>query len=727
MFCPKCGKEIQDKALFCPGCGASLKNIPNSPKLPDVYEIFEELGHGGGGTVFKAYHKNLRKTVVIKKLHAGAGDEEMQRTEADILKNLHHQYLPQVYDYFTAGGTGYTVMDFIEGESIQQKLDRGVKFSEKQVLKYARQITEALDYLHSQKIPIIHGDIKPDNIMVTPEDNICLIDFNISGVSRDGKAYTFGYTPGYSAPEQYAAFKRIKSLMAKQQTDVATSAKSAFELSEGIAIDKRSDIYSLGATLYRMYCGKKYDPQEDTVLKGSVSEGFVYILNKSLQTDPAKRFQDAGELKKTLFNLHKKNSTYKRLVFIQTLVQVFLICTALAGAGLIVTGRDTLEKEKQEKYSNYIIDLQEYRIAGDSDSFEGTYAEASEFYPDRIEAYYERALFLYQSHSYEEDIRYIESRILTNYEFYAQPGIADIYFVLGNCYYELEFYQEATENFGNAIYHNSDNPEYYVDQAIAYARLGDTESAAKALNKAIEKNVSDDMVFLASGEISYADGDYTAAEEMLRKSIAETDDDYVRFRAYLRCSQAIDGQKPFLDVTDANDADLEAWRNDSERSAALLNEAINDLPSEYHMMLMQQLASEYIDSYDKLSDESSAYSAIEMLKKIDANGWSDYTLLSNLVNLYHRTGMYDDEQSLLARMDENYPSDYRIKIKSALLEFELQRQKDQSDRDFSYFEELYSEALELYENSDSKEGSDTEISLLKQAYQELVDNNWISE
>ncbi|MCR5599073.1 MAG: protein kinase [Lachnospiraceae bacterium] len=727
MFCPKCGKEIQDNALFCPGCGASLKDIPSRPKLPEVYEIFEELGHGGGGTVFKAYHKNLRKTVVIKKLHAGSGDEEIQRTEADILKNLHHQYLPQVYDYFTTGGTGYTVMDFIEGESIQQKLDKGVKFSEKQVLKYARQITEALDYLHSQKIPIIHGDIKPDNIMVTPEDNICLIDFNISGVSKDGKAYTFGYTPGYSAPEQYAAFKRIKSLMAKQQTDVATSAKSAFELSEGIAIDKRSDIYSLGATLYRMYCGKKYDPQEDTVLKGSVSEGFVYILNKSLQSDPSKRFQDAAELKKTLFNLHKKNAAYKRLVLFQSVIQAMLVLLAFAGVFLIINGKETLEDEKQARYSGYISELEEYRIEKNEDAFDNVYRTAADFYPDRIEAYYQKSLFLYQCRRFEDGISYIENNLLSNSAFYEQEEIADVYFILGNCYFETEVYEAAADNLATAIYYNDANPEYYVDQAIAYARLGETEKAKKSLADAQSRGVSDDMVYLADGEISYAEGDYEEAEEQLKKCIAETTDDYVSFRAYMRCSQSIDGQKPVLDIASEDEEGVTEYIELTEQEISLLNEAINKLPADYHMPLMQQLTGEFIDAYDKTAEDGYAQSAIEVMKKMDSSGWGDYTLYDNMVNLYHRTGLYDDEEALLTKMEAEYPGDYRIKVKFALLEFERQRSKEQSERDFSYFKEIYDEALSMYDNSDNTNGSEQEIGLLKQAYKELVDNNWLSE
>ena len=93
-------------------------------------------------------------------------------------------------------------------------LKRGYKFSSKEVYKYAKLLLQAVDHLHSQKIPIIHGDIKPDNIMITPDGNLCLIDFNISGVSDNGRAYTTGFTRGYGAPDQERAFievaKKIK-------------------------------------------------------------------------------------------------------------------------------------------------------------------------------------------------------------------------------------------------------------------------------------------------------------------------------------------------------------------------------------------------------------------------------------------------------------------------------------------------------------------------------------
>lgn len=171
--------------------------------LNSTYEIKEQIGSGGGGTIYKAYHKRLQKEVVLKKIHQSTGRNE---DEKEILKNIKHSCLPQVFDFLDAEDGVFTVIDYIPGQSFDKLLQEKKKFPQKKVVKYALQLCEAVAYLHKQNPPIIHGDIKPANIMLTPEDNICLIDFNISGI-LDGKSMAaMGYTPGYASPEQRASF-----------------------------------------------------------------------------------------------------------------------------------------------------------------------------------------------------------------------------------------------------------------------------------------------------------------------------------------------------------------------------------------------------------------------------------------------------------------------------------------------------------------------------------------
>lgn len=172
--------------------------------MAGIYELREEIGSGGGGVIYKAWHTRLQKDVVLKELRQGlSASLEIQRAEADILKNLRHSYLPQLYDFVVDGGRVYTVIDFIPGESFDKLLAGGKRYPQQQVIVWARQLLEALTYLHSQTPPILHSDIKPANIMRMPGGDVCLIDFNISLLLGDDGAAPVGRSHGYASPEQY--------------------------------------------------------------------------------------------------------------------------------------------------------------------------------------------------------------------------------------------------------------------------------------------------------------------------------------------------------------------------------------------------------------------------------------------------------------------------------------------------------------------------------------------
>lgn len=182
-----------------------------------TYTIMEEIGSGGGGVVYKAYHERLKIQVVVKQIKENVKGILEGRAEADILKRLKHMYLPRVYDFLEDDGEIYTVMDFIPGKSLDKVLMETKEIPPKQVLKWANQLAEALDYLHSQNPPIIHSDIKPANIMLTPEGDICLIDFNISLVFDNSMRTSTGISGGYSPPEQYWDFNNYQQYASTDQ------------------------------------------------------------------------------------------------------------------------------------------------------------------------------------------------------------------------------------------------------------------------------------------------------------------------------------------------------------------------------------------------------------------------------------------------------------------------------------------------------------------------------
>ena len=149
--------------------------------IASTYKILEKIGEGGGGVVYKAWHLRLNKEVALKadKRDLSTRPESLSR-EVSLLKDLSFTYIPQVYDYFAENGIVYTVIDYIDGVSLDKPLSEGKTFSQAQVVEWGCEVLEALIYLHGQDPGILHADIKPSNIMVTPKGDIRLIDFNIS-------------------------------------------------------------------------------------------------------------------------------------------------------------------------------------------------------------------------------------------------------------------------------------------------------------------------------------------------------------------------------------------------------------------------------------------------------------------------------------------------------------------------------------------------------------------
>lgn len=175
--------------------------------VASTYEIEKRIGSGGGGTVYLARHLRLDKEVVLKADRRKiTTKKELLRREVDALKNLNHPHIPQVYDYFVEDGIVYTVIDFIPGESLDKPLKRGERFSQPQVIDWARQLLDALEYLHSPTHGnpprgYVHSDIKPANLMRRPDGSLCLIDFNIALAL--GEESVVGLSEGYASPEHY--------------------------------------------------------------------------------------------------------------------------------------------------------------------------------------------------------------------------------------------------------------------------------------------------------------------------------------------------------------------------------------------------------------------------------------------------------------------------------------------------------------------------------------------
>lgn len=258
------------------------------------YRIVEDLAQGGMGSVYAAMDENLGILVAVKENLFTTDEYARQfRLEAIILANLRHPNLPRVSDHFTIADQGqYLVMDYIEGEDLRQRMERLGTLPEDEVITIGAAICDALAYLHTRKPPILHRDIKPGNIKVTPDGHILLVDFGLAKVVQGNQATTVGaraMTPGYSPPEQYGTART----------------------------DPRTDIYSLGATLYAVACGiipedglaRAMDNEKLSPLRKrnpNTSRKLAVAIEKAMAVDPVDRFQTAKEFKQALLDSKSK-------------------------------------------------------------------------------------------------------------------------------------------------------------------------------------------------------------------------------------------------------------------------------------------------------------------------------------------------------------------------------------------------------------------------------------
>ena len=167
------------------------------------YRIVRLLGQGGFGAVYRAWDTKLNGPCAIKEnFETSPAAQSQFAREASLLFNLRHPNLPRVFDQFSLPGQGqYLVMDFIEGEDLQSKLEQaGKPLDEAQLIRWIEQVCEALSYLHAQNPPVIHRDIKPKNIIITPHGQAILVDFGIAKVYDARLKTTIGaraVSPGY--------------------------------------------------------------------------------------------------------------------------------------------------------------------------------------------------------------------------------------------------------------------------------------------------------------------------------------------------------------------------------------------------------------------------------------------------------------------------------------------------------------------------------------------------
>lgn len=336
------------------------------------YEILKQIGKGGMSVVYLAMDLRLNKqwaVKVIQRKGIGKNNEVVLNKvpdDTELMKRLDHPTIPRIVDIIDKEEDPqiYIVMDYVEGESLDKILDEFGAQSQDLVIDWAKQICDTLDYLHSQKPPIIYRDMKPANIMLKPEGNLKIIDF---GISREYKGHNLADTTvlgtkGYAPPEQFGS----------RETD------------------PRSDIYALGMTMHHLVTG--VDPREKDYVpikqwNPSLMDGLEIIIDKCVQMNPEDRYQNCNELMYDLEHVellgieYKKMQKRKLMTFIISLA--FAVIMAFAG----IVGMVVKYKNDSNTYDKYVTANGYIDSAVDQNSIAGACFKAMEIDGTDIRAY----------------------------------------------------------------------------------------------------------------------------------------------------------------------------------------------------------------------------------------------------------------------------------------------------------------------------------------------------
>ena len=423
--------------------------------IDDKYEILKLIGEGGMSKVYLAMDKRLNKSWAVKEIEKKAKDRNNEIVvqsaiaEANMIKQLDNPAIVRIVDIIDNGNVIYIIEDFVEGETLEALLDADGAQPEELVVEWGKQLCEAFDYLHTRTPPIIYRDMKPANVMLTPEGKLRVIDF---GIAREYKEHNLKDTTslgtrGYAPPEQF-----------------------------GGKTDARSDIYSLGVTLFQLVTGR--DPcLASTELKPvrqidpKLSEGIETIIQKCVQHDPANRYQSCVELLYDLEHISEIGAGYrkqqkKKLRTFLTFVIATVLCLIVGVTGTVMRGRTNR--------LDYEQNIQWARNASTSQERIGFYATAIDISPGSVEAYQGMIDAMKEDACYTvQEEETLKNKINTNMTLLkAQPDYARLSYEVGKLYWYYYDYGR-TPNADNQITRIKSAIQWFED-AVSYGTEEDS-------------------------------------------------------------------------------------------------------------------------------------------------------------------------------------------------------------------------------------------------------------
>lgn len=633
----------------------------NNNVLPYPYRVIKPLGHGGIGEIYLAYHENLQKQVVVKKVKDHCRDIVDSRIEVDILKNLHHQYLPQVYDFLQIGDQIYTVIDYISGHDLEYYCKQNIRFSEEQLLIWLQQLLEVLEYLHTRKPMILHCDIKPANIMITEEGNICLIDFNIS-IDGESNKDLIGLSNQFASPEQVEKADRI--LAGRDDSKVV--------------LDGRTDLYSAGAVFYFLMTGvypnaRRENFVELKYLNEVYSDALANIVSKAMHPDIHRRFKSAGEMLKALQHLEAWST---KQIQRRKMIVAAGMTAALAGILGIAGG---IYHHGRVQYRKYVDTVETF--VEKEDGWE--YLSHAE---NETQDLYEEGVKILNEEQYQ---KYFEKDPISQ---------AELLYATGNCALYLEQYEEAAQLLEDVVEIDGENADLYRDLALAYAGENDVEEAEWNLRMAKQLGATEADTVLIQAEISHRNGEKEEAYEMAKSALQKASADMMAHAVstFLLTAEACGHTEESIDYLIRHAADL----SDSTR-IYWLRRAAQEALKIGQTTIAGECLEQVIDSKIVLVED-----------------------LYNLDAVYEKEGSWDKSRKLLKQIQKEYPGEYKAYIRLAYVSYRYNNDRRPADRSYDEVFACYDRATKLMEEKGIRPESEPDMVQLEAIITQLKELGW---
>ena len=758
-------------------------------KLNENYDEIKPINSGGGGIIYQGIHKRLKRKVVLKKIRSDRVSIIGSEREMKILMSLKHTYLPGIVDFWAYEDEVYTVMEFIEGKSFQELLNEGRVFSEKEVIKWTRQLAEVLEYLHNSEQHIIHSDIKPANLMLTPQNNICLIDFNVSVLQGGGEDETIGYSPSYSPVEQLIQMElRGRRKQQERKNSVSQSDESyratdddRTEIETVVDADDRTEIDD-GRTEVSNDDDRteidddrteidddrtEIDDDRTVVLDDDATEvAYVAVTAPEKKGKLSKKEQKAASPVTAMQQPASRPSVdeltrkYGSRLKVDERSDIYSACATMYH---ILTGKKPAPcYEKQVPIEDLMPSV--------NDAFayilmHGMEQQPKKRFQNAAQLLTAMRQLMKSTKRYKRLLRkqdlflvilvvlflgsagaaYIGWGMRSEEGLTEKLGVASEYYNQGQYVEAIAYLEDNILN--NALYQESAQMSQsyylagscYLEQELYMEAVGEYRKAI-LLDSSVPEYYRDYGIALArSGNLEQARECLIQANAkglgndsilLLQGEIAGLEKDYEKAVDYLQeCFSSSGDDYVKLSAGLKLDEILGEGYGESAYPdrIALLEDLSRNLAADKKLLVLERMAQVYGDYGQLTQDTAYTEAAVKALDEIITSGFGTLVEWLDKAVFLQSLGRYEEAEDCLLEADKLYTDNYLIYKRLAFLEIDGQASLDTKQRDYHDFESYFNKCDELYRKSGTKSEIDMEMEYLYQVYDEVVVKGWLAE